>query len=532
LDKDKTQTLLGAYDKGLANIVAGALDPKVDDITKTATVLQLGQTYGTTDADLAKASGGKFTERQLKDYMDPVRNLPTNVQKLMADPDSSATDVIKLLTEARSDARLNGLYGEKLIAPMLAEAPVLYLKDAQNDKGSLAKNYEGFLDMAKSTPELAAKYAPQIQAVEKMIGTAMFSANEVYGGKPQDYQLQIVSPLSEKARQKMPQQLEITPGRTEIIYGSGDGGTLSETPVAIPATVKTKGFSPVGGGSDAEGGSYPHTGYKADEPVTVNGLPVYAEYDINGKLTGYVADTRYASWQNGKQYITGAFDENGKPKPRTTTSSQAGIKGVAQDVLGAFNDMGILGQLALMYATGGAGSALAAEMGGTAAAKAIASGLISGALSEINNGDFGKGFLGGAVGSGAGSVVQGLMPAGGFAPTGIPTVDTYLNKALPGAAGSAARAGVMGGNALDAGLYSLLNTGVGMGVNTGTNMLLGEAGLDKLGAAQPYVSGIVSNLLSGALTGKDLDLNKAITNTATQQLLQTGKQAAKTATAP
>jgi hypothetical protein len=528
LDRTKTNEVLGLYDKGLANIVARALDPKVDDLTKTATVLQLGQDYGTTDAELAKASGGKFTEKQLKDYLEPVRNFPASFQKLVADPNSSATDVIKLLTEAKSDPRLNGLYGEKLITPLLAETPALYLNDAQNDKGSLAENYKGFLEMAKSTPELAAKYAPQIKAVEGMIGTAMFSANEVYGGKPQDYQLQIVSPLSEKARQKMPQQLEMTPERTEIIYGVGDGGTLTEDQRIIPATVKSKGFSPVGGGSDAEGGVIPVTGYKADKPVTVNGLPVYAEYDTNGKLTGYVADSSYASWQNGKQYISGAFDANGKPKPRTTTSQQAGFKGVAQDVMGAFSDMGILGQLALAYATGGAGSALAQQMGGSAVAKAVASGLISGALSEVNNGDFGKGFLGGAAGSGVGSLVQNFLPAGGFAPTGIPTVDTYLNKALPSAAGSAARTGVLGGNALDAGLYSLLNTGVGVG----TDKLLGAADLDKLGFAQPYVSGIASNLLSGALTGKDFDINKAIANTATQQLLNTGKTAIKSATAP
>jgi len=185
-----------------------------------------------------------------------------------------------------------------------------------------------------------------------------------------------------------------------------------------------------------------------------------------------------------------------------------------------------------MYATGGAGSALASSLGSGALANAAASGLISGGLSEIGGGDFGKGFLGGAVGSGVGSLVQGAMPAGGFTPTGVPMVDSYLTKALPGAASSAARTGVLGGDALDAGLYSLLNTGVGMGVNAGTNMLLGEAGLDKLGLADPYAKGIVSNLLSGAITGKDVDINKAITNTATQQLLQSGKQAAKTATVP
>jgi hypothetical protein len=534
LDKDKTQTLLGAYDKGLANIVTSTLDPKVDDTTKTATILQLDQKYGIKDADLAKASGGKFTEKQLTDYMNPVRSFPDKYQNVLKDPNSSAKDVIKLLTDAKSDPRLNDIYGKNLITPVLAEAPALYLNDALNDKGSIAKNYTDFLEMAKSTPELAAKYAKQIQGVEKMLGTTTMTANEFFGGKPQDYQFQIVSPLSAKAKEKIPQQLEITPGKTEVRTGSDDNGTF-EYNVQIPATVKSKGVTEIRTGAyDHDGGTFAGelTGYRSTDPTMVNGLPVYANYDVNGKLTDYEADSRSRSWLNRKQSISGAFDANGNPKPITHTSRGAGPIGFARNVLGSLADMGIVGQLALMYATGGAGSALAGQLGGGALANAAATGLISGGLSEIGGGDFGKGFLGGAVGSGVGSLVQGAMPAGGFTPTGVPMVDSYLTKALPGAASSAARTGVLGGDALDAGLYSLLNTGVGMGVNAGTNMLLGEAGLDKLGLADPYAKGIVSNLLSGAITGKDVDINKAITNTATQQLLQAGKQAAKTATVP
>lgn len=518
LDKKTAQSYFDLYDKGLGNIVAQLNDPKIDDITKTSTVLSLAQKYGTTDAELAKAFGGKYTEKEIAAYLDPVRNVPTGLQKLMDDPNASAADITNFINNAKADPRAAGIFGVGL-DKVLAASPELVMRDIQNGTGSLAQNYQTFLDKAKSTPENAAKYAPQIQAVEKMLGTAMFSANEVYGGKPQDYQLQIVSALPAKATEKIPKQLEMAPVVMETRQGE-DGPYQIQT----GGGVKSKGVNPIGGGSDAEGGAIPVTGYKADKPVTVNGLPVYAEYDTNGKLTGYVADSSYASWQNGKQYISGAFDANGKPTPRTNTSQQAGIKGVAQDVLGAFNDMGIIGQLALMYATGGAGSALASSMGGGALANAAASGLISGALSEVGGGDFGKGFLGGAVGSGVGSLVQGAIPTN---ITGNTFIDSYLTKAGPSAASSAARTGVMGGNALDAGLYSLLNTGVGMGVNAGTNMLLGETGLDKLGAAQPYATGIASNLLSGAITGKDFDINKAIANTAAQQLLQSGKTAAK-----
>jgi hypothetical protein len=429
----------------------------------------------------------------------------------MGDPKSSAADITKFINDAKADPRAAGIFGAGL-DKVLNASPELLIRDIQNGTGSLAENYQTFLEKAKSTPEMATKYAPQIQAIEKMLGTTTFTANENFGGKPQDYQLQIVSPLTAKAKEKIPQQLEMTPIKTET-RDDGEGGTYQ---VQTGGGVKTKGVS-----GDSE------SGYSSIEPITVNGLPVYANYDATGKLTGYEADSRYRSWLNGKQSISGSFDANGNPKPVGHQSKQAGFKGFAQDVLGSFKDLGIVGQLALMYATGGAGSALASSMGGGALANAAASGLISGALSEVGGGDFGKGFLGGAVGSGVGSLAQGAMPAGGLTTTGVPMVDAYLTKALPGAASSAARTGVMGGNALDAGLYSLLNTGVGMGVNAGTNMLLGETGLDKLGAAQPYATGIASNLVSGALTGKDFDINKAIANTAAQQLLQTGKTAFK-----
>ena len=159
------------------------------------------------------------------------------------------------------------------------------------------------------------------------------------------------------------------------------------------------------------------------------------------------------------------------------------------------------------------------------AANALASGLISGALSEVGGGDFGKGFAGGAVGGGVANLVGANLPSGGF--TDTPMLNTYLNNALPTAAGSMARAGVMGGDIGNAGLYSLLNTGVNMGVNAGTNELLGATNMDKLGAMQPYATGIASNLVSSALMNKDPNLKNAIMNTAYQQLMSPVKQQVK-----
>ena len=73
----------------------------------------------------------------------------------------------------------------------------------------------------------------------------------------------------------------------------------------------------------------------------------------------------------------------------------------------------------------------------------------------------------------------------------------------------------------------IFNTGVNMGVNAGTNELLGATNMDKLGAMQPYATGIASNLVSSALMNKDPNLKNAIMNTAYQQLMSPVKQQVK-----
>jgi hypothetical protein len=531
LDKATAQSYFDMYDKGIGSIVTSLNDPKTDDTTKTATLLSLAQKYGTTDADLAKASKGKYTEKEIAAYLDPVRDVPTGLQKLMNDPKATASDITKFINNAKADPRAAGIFGVGL-DKVLAASPELVMRDIQNGTGNTAENYKNFLAQAKATPESAAKYAPQIASIEKVQSLISRAVNKDYGGKEYPWMYEMFTGLNAKDTAQAPTQLEFTPAKTDVAQGvDGDGNLYSYTRTLTPAQPKEKGLRVV----ETDDNGNPTKYIKEIDSASFNNKPgerthtgsqgLVAEYDDKGKLTGYSSGNRI--YTSNPTWIGAKWDADGKSAAYGGRTGGSGFKGFAQDVLGAFNDMGIVGQLALMYATGGAGSALASQMGGTALAQAAASGLISGALSEVGGGDFGKGFLGGAAGSGVGSLVQGAMPTGGFTPTGNLTVDSYLTKALPNAASSAARTGVLGGNALDAGLYSLLNTGVGMGVNAGTNMLLGETGLDKLGAAQPYATGIASNLLSGAITGRDFDINKAITNTAAQQLLQTGKTAAR-----
>jgi hypothetical protein len=335
-----------------------------------------------------------------------------------------------------------------------------------------------------------------------MLDTTKFTANENFGGKPQDYQLQIVSALPAKATEKVPKQLEMTPIKTET-RDDGEGGTYQ---VQTGGGVKTKGVSPIGGGSDAEGGVIPVTGYKATEPVTVNGLPVYAEYDVNGKLTGYMADSKYASWQNGKQYISGAFDANGKPKPIGHQSSGAGIRGFTQDIM-SDPILGSVANIAASYFGGPLGVATLAAVQGVPPEEILKRAVISMAANEV----------GGRVSGGTGDVL------GKF---GSETAGQLAGNAT---------AGILSGQSVDLEnmlLNSLLNTGM----NTGINSLLGSVDLNTLGAAQPYATGIGSTLLANTLTGKDTDLLKTVAGIAQKEATKTGKEQfkdiLKTAKAP
>jgi hypothetical protein len=491
LDKATAQSYFDMYDKGIGSIVTGLLDPKTDDITKTKTALALAQQYGTTDAELAKASNGKLSEKEVKAYLDPVRNLVPNLQKMMTDNSYSAADVKKLLDESKSDPRTMGIYGSAL-NQVEQNLPAFLLRDVQNGNGSIADNYQKFLTQAKSTPEMAAKYAPQIQAVEKMLETTAFTANENFGGKPQDYQLQIVSPLSEKAKAGIPKILEFKPVKLET-RDDGEGGTYQ---VQTGGGVKTKGVQEITSG-DSDSGAGSVTGYRSTEPTTVNGLPVYATYDAAGKLTGYEADSRYRSWLNGKQSISGAFDANGQPKVQSHQSRGAGIRGFTQDIM-SDSVLGPIASMAAAYFGGPAGiAALKAVQGvpiediAKSAALAYAGGQIAQGTTAATAGSLGE-FGSQAAGQFAGNVGANLLSGQG--------VD--VNNAL---------------------INSVVNTGV----NTGINRLLDPVDLNKLGSMRPYATGIASNVLSSAISGRDPNLQNALMKTAMQEAMRSGKTAAR-----
>jgi hypothetical protein len=519
LDKNTAQSYFDMYDKGLGSIVSQLNDSKkYDDVAKTQNLLALQQKYGTTDAELAKATGGKTTTADIKSYLDPIRNLQTDLQKMMTDNSYTAEDVQNKIDAARKDPRAAGIYGAAL-DKISQNMPAFSLRDAQTGNKDLVTSYQDFLTKAKATPASSAQYAPQIATVENILKNTQYSANEVFGGKTQNYQLQLMSSLTDKAKKAIPQQLEFTKQapKTEL---DEDGRPYTYTP---PPKLKTPGIE-----QDEDGNFY------QTKPVNVNGEEVFANYDNSGKLVGYYGNPKQATWLDGHHYITGNWDAQGNAKPATHGSYNSGFVG------GMLQDIGSnpLGMLMLTAATGGL-SGLAAEglmSAGLSSglAGAAGAGLVGGTMAGLQGQDILKGVVGGGLGNLVGGYVGSQMPVPGMdggmgsAPfagiTGNPMIDKYLTTALPKAAGSVTNAAVTGGNVGQAGLTSLVNTGV----NSALNPVFNDLGLNSLPTSvQPYAGGIASNLITSSLTGKPVNVQNAVMNTALQQAMNANKMAAR-----
>jgi hypothetical protein len=340
-----------------------------------------------------------------------------------------------------------------------------------------------------SEPKLG-PYLSQLKSVlspeqyNSLIAPLMYTANEAYGGKVQDYQAQLLMPI-DTAKAGIPKQIDVTKPDTsdklDVFYGASEDS---------PSYVDR---------------------YRSKEPVSINGVPVYANYDASGKLTGYEGDNRTTSWINGKQRIIGSWDANGRPNPQTSTSSGGGFfKGVLNDVmsdpvLGTAANIaasyfgGPLGTAALgaaqgksiediaknaaiSYAGGQVASGVGGATGSTAAGQ-IAGGTASGLLSGQ---DLGTALTNSAINTGANAVAGGLMNA-----VNAPTADPYA----------------VGG------VYGPDNSDVGGGFNpSGINIPQGEgATLGSIGAAaetpnaNPNLIGsigtsVLGNYLKSALT--------------------------------
>jgi len=519
LNKKGVDQMFKAFDTGLAGIVKGLSAPTVSDLDKTKGALALQSKYSITDDQIAKALGGNVTGKDVTAYLAPVKDFNSNLQALTSDPTKTARDFQAFVDNAKKDPRLEGLYGLALDKVQQA-VPVLGLRDSIAGNGTpeqLVKGYTDFVAAVNSNPALQEKYGAQAKAIDQVAKLSQRIADEKYGGKLQPHMFQTFIGLDQKTLADVPKQLEVGKSETKS-YTDSDGQTQTYT---VPGEVKdTKGLTPVynvlGSGEDQ---TQQLVGYT--KPVqTSAGVTVDAQYDSQGKLTGYSGRDEDKVWPQHRVGISGQWDADGKASPVTRVESPGVLKNMIQDVAA----LGPVGQLAIAFATSGLGSlaagALTPALGATAA-KVVASGLVNGAVSEMGGGEFGKGFLTGAAGAGTNVLAQNYMPT---INTGNAFTDQYLTKALPNLATSAIGAAINKQDVGQAGLTSLLNTGT----NMATSSLINSAMPDTLTPEmQKMFTGVSGQLLSSLLQDKPIDLQKSIMSTIMQNAMSPSKTTAK-----
>lgn len=515
LNKKGVDQIFTAFDTGLAGIVKNLSAPTVSDLDKTKGALALQSKYGVTDDQIAKALGGNVTGKDVTAYLAPVKNFSTDLQNLTSDQTKTAADIQSFLDQAKKDPRIEGLYG-LAIDKVQKAVPILGLRDSIAGNGTpeqLAKGYTDFVAAVNADPALREKYGAQADAIDKVAKMSQRIADEKFGGKLQPHMFETFLGLDQKTMADVPKQLETTKPETRTITDN-EGQTQTYT---IPGQVKdTKGLEPVyniiGSG---ENETRELVGYT--KPVkTAAGVIVDAQYDANGTLIGYRGRPEDKIWPAHRVGITGVWDAEGKAKPEQRVETPGFAKSVMQDIA----ELGPIGQIALMAATGGLGSlaagALAPTLGATAA-NIVGSGLVSGAMSEIGGGKFGKGFLSGAAGAGTNVLAKNFMPT---INTGSTFADQYLTKALPNLASSAIGAAINKQDIGQAGLSSLINTGT----NMATSSLINSAMPDTLTPEmQKMFSGVSGQLLSSLLQGQSPDIQKAIMGTIMQNAMSPSK---------
>jgi hypothetical protein len=523
MNEKGVKQVFDSFETGLKSIVTNLSAPTVSDIDKTKGALQLQSKYGITDDQIAKALGGTMTGKDVKAYLDPVKNFAPKFQEITADNTKTASDIRSFIDDAKKDPRISGLYG---LAIQNAEKmlPVLGLRDSMAGKGTpeeLTKGYTDFVAAVNADPSLKEKYGAQADAIDKVAKMSQRIADEQYGGKLQPHMFQTFIGLDQKTLGDIPKTLEMTPGETQTVTDN-EGNTQTYT---TPGTLKdTKGYEPVynitGSG---ENETRELSGYT--KPVkTSAGVTVDAQYDAQGNLTGYRGREEDKIWPKHRVGITGVWDADGKAKPEQRVETPGFAKSMLQDI----SALGPIGQLIIAAGTGGLGSLAAGALQsslGPMLAKAVGSGLVSGAMSEIGGGKFGKGFLTGAIGNPIEALTQNLT--GGLMPnidTGNATLNDFVGKALPNLASSTVGALINKKDLGDAAFGSLLNTGT----NMATSSLINSAMPDTLTPdVKNMFTGVSGQLLSDLLKGQTPDVQKAVMGTIVKNAMSSGRDAAK-----
>lgn len=299
-----------------------------DPYTKYFQNYQLGQqkdTLKTTYADILKDKSVSLSEaKTIQDYQTKYNFTPEQIASVTEYTVDGIKEILgsqnKILTSTVK-ANINNPLGlasfatqNGFTAKQIADASSgAFTEASAQDFINKSQSFQGRLEMA--SPD----------AYNQIKNLTQYTANENFGGQTQDYQVQLFTPL-DVTKTGIPTQLEFTVSapRTEI-DDSGNQYTYTPQPQVKNANV-----------TQDENGNFVST-----TPTYVNGVPVTASYDANGKLTNYQGDPRVVTWLDGSHYVYGNWDAQGNAKPSQVTSRGGGvISNFASDIAGALKDLG------------------------------------------------------------------------------------------------------------------------------------------------------------------------------------------------
>ena len=487
-DKKVFDAIYKNYEENVPKVIASALkeSPDVknsdDQIVKA---LALGQKYGFTDDDFAKALG--FTTPQVKGLLDPVRNYGTQINQVLNNTDSTLADTKKIIESGKANGAINKLFGTNLNT---LDAKIAEIEDRW-------KGFEGV------EPMHAQRVYDQISQQREKLGDQYYRG--VFGDPKTMAATLARKGIDTLADIGQKDKFEATPAIKRYttkdgapVEDVGDGSFIAEGSFIPKDQVKT-----VYGYNEYEASPDGESQIAKFVPLSDKDVDKEGNYQ---KLVGKVAidkdtgeeiadlDGRIASQSSSgglrKKFNTlnVAFTKDGVPVV-TAASERAGLGGLVQDLAPIIS-------MALPFVLPGLGSALSSMLPGAGVAasgaaaaipaslmnQALTQGIISGGLTTLGGGQFEKGFLSGAVSPVINTGISNLLPAG---------INPDLAKSITSAGTGAVQGALRGGDFSD-----ILKGGITSGLaNYGVNTALGASGLTP--QQLNFATGIVAPLLQG-----------------------------------
>lgn len=502
------------YEETVPKVIASAIKESPD--VKSADdqivrALALGQKYGFSDDDFAKALG--FTTAQVKSALDPVRNYGTEINKVLNNTDSTLADTKKIIESGRSNGAINKLYGTNLdtldtkiaeienrwkgfenVEPMHAQRVYDQISQQRNKLGG--QYYRGvFGDPEIMAATLARKGIDTLADIgqkdkfetmpaEKRFftedGMQVFDlGNGTFGVPDAEGGAAFTVPKS---------QVKTEYGRLENVPRLGQDGEYYESKF-VPISEKDV---------DKDGNYQQLVGKVAIDKDTGKEIA-----DVDGQIAGQNSGGGLRKKWNT---LNVQFTKDGVPVVYSK-QEKAGLGALVQDLAPMIS-------MALPFILPGVGSALSSSLAGiggsslasgTLLNQALTQGIIGGGLTTLGGGQFEKGFIGGAVAPVISTGISSMLPTG---------IDKTLAKTLTTAGTGAVRGALQGGDFKD-----ILAGGITSGLaDYGVNTALGASGLTP--QQLNFATGIVAPLLQG---------NKITPATAFGTLVNAGQQMQRTA---